>query len=266
MSHTFAIKTFVKATSRSFIFQFRETEFLYIHHCVSLVRALNTIIMLRRMASARRHKLSESPHKKTGSESKSQSPHVETIVVDSETVVEKEEIEAEPRTVPREVVKETHDFSPCEREEDHKKQEEELFEMYKEFMVDTFVEHGAKQGCQKPRKEKRHGQDAPVAQPTHKTMPTKGAAYVKQLSQKRSLPSSNRKKATGVTRRHMEENNIARENMFIFRRLQQISPSVTIDRRYLKRDFIKSRHYLEKMSRYESYESQPRPSAPVWVI
>jgi hypothetical protein len=64
----------------------------------------------------------------------------------------------------------------------------------------------------------------------------------------------------------MEENNIARENMFIFRRLQQISPSVTIDRRYLKRDFIKSRHYLEKMSRYESYESQPRPSAPVWVI
>lgn len=218
------------------------------------------------MASSRRQKLSESPQKETGSESKSQSPHVETIVVDSETVVEKEEIEVEPRTVPKELVKDIHDLTPCDRQEDHRKQEEELFEMYKEFMVDTFVEHGAKQGCQKPRKEKRHGQDAPVAQPCRTTMATKGAAYVKPLSQKRSSPCSNRKKATGVTRRHMEENNIARENMFIFRRLQQISPSVTMDRRYLKRDFIKSRHYLEKMSRYESYESQPRPSAPVWVI
>jgi len=221
------------------------------------------------MGSSRRQKLSESRHKSPEYKENTQSPHMGTIILDSEKqVVEKVENEVEPKVVPEAVVKDTHPtnaFAPCDHEHEHKKQEDELFEMYKEFMVDTFVEHGANQGCQKPSKDKIRGPDVPVTRPRCTTMPIKGTAYIKPSSKRKSLPSFDRKKATGVTRRHMEENNIARENMFIFKRLQQVSPSVTIDRRHLKRDFIKSRHYLEKMSRYESYDSQPRPSAPVWV-
>ena len=220
--------------------------------------------MLRRMGSYRRHKLSESQPKIPEYNEITQSPSVERISPDPEKqVVEKLGNKVEPNVVLKDTPK-TDTIAPCDHEHEHRKQEDELFEMYKEFMVDTFVEHGAKQGCQKPSKDKIGGPDIHVTRPRCTKMPIKGTAYIKPISQKRDS-SDIRKKATGVTRRHMEENTIARENMFIFKRLQQVSPSVTIDRRHLKRAFIKSRHHLEKMSRYESYDSQPRPCAPVWV-
>ena len=59
-------------------------------------------------------------------------------------------------------------------------------------------------------------------------------------------------KATGVTRRLMEEVAVARENMHLFNRLISVLPSSDVERRRLLKDFSKSRIHLEKMSRFAS--------------
>ena len=64
-----------------------------------------------------------------------------------------------------------------------------------------------------------------------------------------------KKKATGVTRRLMEEVHIAKENMFLYQRLVNVAPSHDVSRKYHRKEFRKSRHLLDKMSRFE-YQQQ----------
>jgi hypothetical protein len=72
-----------------------------------------------------------------------------------------------------------------------------------------------------------------------------------------------KKKATGVTRRLMEEVHVAKENMHLYNRLIAVAPSTDLERRNLLKDFSKSREYLGKMSRY-CYAESSAGQRPAW--
>jgi len=74
-------------------------------------------------------------------------------------------------------------------------------------------------------------------------------------------------KATGVTRRLMEEVTVARENMHLFNRLISVLPSSDVARRRLLKDFYKSRELLDKISRFPQVpapEENRRDGKPAW--
>lgn len=76
-------------------------------------------------------------------------------------------------------------------------------------------------------------------------------------------------KATGETRRLMEEIAVAKENVHLFNRLVAVSPSTNVNRRTLLNAFSKSREYLEKMSRFAAVEhgkrfQRERGARPAW--
>ena len=77
-------------------------------------------------------------------------------------------------------------------------------------------------------------------------------------------------KATGITRRLMEEVAVARENMHLFNRLLSVLPSSDVARRRLLKDFYKSRELLEKISRFppiptpEDAGGCQREGKPAW--
>ena len=74
-------------------------------------------------------------------------------------------------------------------------------------------------------------------------------------------------KATGVTRRLMEEVAVARENMHLFNRLISVLPSSDVARRRLLKDFYKSRELLDKISRFPQVpapEENRRDGKPAW--
>ena len=77
--------------------------------------------------------------------------------------------------------------------------------------------------------------------------------------------AANAVKATGVTRRLMEEVAVARENMHLFNRLISVLPSSDVARRNLLRDFYKSRELLDKISRFPQVPApEERDGKPAW--
>lgn len=76
-------------------------------------------------------------------------------------------------------------------------------------------------------------------------------------------------KATGVTRRLMEEVAVAKENMHLFHRLISVMPSSDIARRRLLKDFGTSRELLDKISRFPPISAPEgagyqRDGKPAW--
>jgi hypothetical protein len=143
-----------------------------------------------------------------------------------------------------------------------------LYDAYQEYMAESMAQHGDVECLVECNNKENHNKtemvedatcyiqtvsDRPKTDKIPSTLPTVGKSYVdsmKRLAQMRC--HSDRKKATGVTRRLMEEVLVAKENMFIYRRLVRISPSEDVSRKNHRKEFTKSRYLLDKMSRYDS--------------
>lgn len=140
-----------------------------------------------------------------------------------------------------------------------------LYDAYQEYIAESIAHHEA---CVlNPRSNDKTKEDVevedvtcyiqtvserPKVQKVPNSLPTVGKSYIdsmKKLAKMRC--SGEKKKATGVTRRLMEEVMVAKENMFIYQRLVKISPSEDVSRRIHRKEFTKSRYLLDKMSRYE---------------
>lgn len=98
------------------------------------------------------------------------------------------------------------------------------------------------------------------------TLPQLGRSYVDSMRKLVEMKRvDDRKKATGVTRRLMEEVHVAKENMCIYQRLVKISPSEDVSRTFHRKEFTKSRHLLDKMSRYECAPAYTLQNRAPWV-
>lgn len=140
----------------------------------------------------------------------------------------------------------------------------ELYDKYQRYMVDTMMHDEGRAVVLSHENQNLHQaivrpeKDCGSAASAHRARTCHGGRAGKA---KRSTAP----KATGVTLRHAQEMEIAKENMFIFQRLQRIKPSREVDRRMHEKDFVKSRQYLEKMSRYD-YRSGPLSLVTaVWI-
>ena len=179
-------------------------------------------------------------------------------------------------------------------------QDDALFSAYQEYMADSMAQ-GISQHLNTPIEKSSSPMDisdlyplpqkdsesrssevetlprarkAPEMQLPFKINSNVGLSYVESMKKVLDMKKQDviglqgqKKKATGVTRRLMEEVHIAKENMFLYQRLASMSPSQDISRKYHKKEFRKSRHLLDKMSRFEYQQHRfQEPSREVkWV-
>jgi hypothetical protein len=139
--------------------------------------------------------------------------------------------------------------------------EDELFDAYRGY-IDAISRRKASVERSRPQGGGKGARKAPPRE-------VLSNAYVKSmheiLHKKRQDQLNSKRKATGVTRRLMDEANIAKENMHLYNRLIKVMPSPDVDRRLHKKDFSRSRGYIEKMSRYDSANGSLDQSAkPAW--
>lgn len=179
--------------------------------------------------------------------------------------------EAEDRTVELPHVKVYESFDDTLRDDNHKSPKgDALFDAYQDYIAESMAHHQMKAGLSACLADAR--QEPNVICVVEREVSNKhgeikyrtrrdcinhhqdgvGKSYVdsmRKVVEKKRVDE--RKKATGVTRRLMEEVSVAKENMFIYQRLINIAPSDNVSRKFHRKEFTKSRHLLDKMSRYE---------------
>lgn len=180
------------------------------------------------------------------------------------------------------VMERTNQYTP--QQEDQQLEEgmgchetDALYDAYQEYMEESMAQHEA--SVRHPTVEDgpnegnvvcfinkdvstKKGRDVPI--PSFGV----GKSYVDSMRRLVEMKHADeKKKATGVTRRLMEEVHIAKENMFIYQRLLKISPSEDVNRKNHRREFTKSRYLLDKMSRYECapYSTDIHHNRVPWV-
>ena len=117
------------------------------------------------------------------------------------------------------------------------------------------------------RKGPKVAASAHTAKPKQKSAPNPYIRSMQDVVDRKGSAGGQAAKATGETRRLMEEIEVAKENMHLFNRLVSVLPSTDLERRALLKAFGKSRQYLEKMSRFASERGSPaaaRPSRAAW--
>lgn len=179
------------------------------------------------------------------------------------------------------VMETTNQYTPEQEDQQYEEgtvchETDALYDAYQEYMEESMAQHEASARHPSVKDGPNEGNvvcfiNKDVSKKGHNVLIPSfgvGKSYVDSMRRLVEMKhADDRKKATGVTRRLMEEVHIAKENMFIYQRLLKISPSKDVSRKNHRIEFTKSRYLLDKMSRYECapYSTDIHHNRVPWV-